>query len=479
MTVLEADGYYFPPGFDDRTIRYTVATVARNGIELRLTVPELSRGIIADLADYLKKNRESYLKRVAVAHIIEVLDEASRRWMTPDYGPRRMALKTIPVVTGFSMETVAESIDIEMESSQAEDMWKALRSEIIDPLSLDGFQYSTELNGHRRAYGPELIVSFFSENIPALPHLLFMRAALIKSACLGKMASGEPTFAPLYLKTIEDIDPKMAKSMAVLYWQGGDEGIENAAFHQADALILFGGLKACNALLERVPRRIPVLVHGHKMGLGVIGKKKMTRATVTDLAAAVAYDVAMFDQQACLAPHCYYIEEGGEVSAIEFSKVLAEALADMNQKMPRGALSTGEAAAINQLRGQYEMRELKGEAVALFTSPGGTDWTVVCEKDPFLFKPSPLNRFIRIISVHDIHQILPTLKPLGPFLQNAAVAIGDDREADFIEQLGQCGLTRITAPGKMAVPSMMWRHDGISPLSALLRWCDIEKKGAM
>jgi hypothetical protein len=28
----------------------------------------------------------------------------------------------------------------------------------------------------------------------------------------------------------------------------------------------------------------------------------------------------------------------------------------------------------------------------------------------------------------------------------------------------------------MSVPSMMWHHDGISPLASLLRWCDIEKK---
>ncbi len=106
---------------------------------------------------------------------------------------------------------VEASIDAEMESSLREDMWRALCSEIKNPLYLDDFQYSPELNGYSRAFGPELIVSIFSENIPALPHLLFMRSALVKAACLGKVATGEPTFAPLYLKTIEEIDPEMAK----------------------------------------------------------------------------------------------------------------------------------------------------------------------------------------------------------------------------------------------------------------------------
>jgi hypothetical protein len=78
--------------------------------------------------------------------------------------------------------------------------------------------------------------------------------------------------------------------------------------------------------------------------------------------------------------------------------------------------------------------------------------------------------------VDDIFRILSTIKPLSPFLQNAAVAIGDEREKEFISRLGELGITRITSPGKMPLPSMMWHHDGISPLASLLRWCDVEKK---
>lgn len=148
----------------------------------------------------------------------------------------------------------------------------------------------------------------------------------------------------------------------------------------------------------------------------------------------------------------------------------------LNLKMPRGKISPGEASAIHQLRAKYEFRELNGEEVLLIASPHGTDWTIVYEKDPGIFSPSPLNRFIRIFGVEDILQILPSLKSIAPYLQNAAVAIGDEREKELIRRLGELGVARITSPGKMPVPSMMWHHDGISPLASLLRWCDIEKK---
>ncbi len=87
-----------------------------------------------------------------------------------------------------------------------------------------------------------------------------------------------------------------------------------------------------------------------------------------------------------------------------------------------------------------------------------------------------MNRFLRVVGVDDIFQVLPILKAIGPFLQNAAVAIGGDRERAFVAKLAEYGVARITAPGNMPLPSMMWHHDGISPLAALLRWCDIEKK---
>ena len=476
MEIIEVDAYYLPPDFRPQVKDFRTEIYQDEDITLHLKTPLISKSFVETLTGHLKKNREAYLANLPIERIINVLDEASRKWLAKDYPLRNLALKTIPAVTRFSREVVETSIDVEMESSLRDDIWRALCSEIKNPLFLDDFQYSPELNGYSRAFGPELIISIFSENIPALPHLLFMRSALLKSACLGKVATGEPTFAPLYLKTIEEIDPDMAKSMAVLSWRGGEEDIEASAFNQADAVIMFGGVEACKSLMEKIPRRIKVLLHGHKLGFGVIGKKRLNRQGLEGLSASVALDCSMFNQQACLAPHVYYLEEGGEVSPKEFCQSLAKAMERLNLKMPRGKISPGEASAIHQLRAKYELRELKGGEILLLTSPHGTDWTIVYEKDPGTFSPSPLNRFIRICGVKDIFQIPQTIKPIGSYLQNAAVAIGDEREKELIRRLGELGVARITSPGKMSVPSMMWHHDGISPLSSLLRWCDIEKK---
>ncbi len=476
MENIELEAYHIPRGMRGRMKPCKTVVYEDGSTRILLKIPMIDQPLIQSLTHHLKTKRRDYLADLPIETIIHVLDEASRRWLDKDYPLRRLALKTIPLITGFSPEVVEASIDAEMESSLREDMWRALSLEIGNPLYLNDFQYSPQLGGYSRAFGPELIVSLFSENIPALPHLLFMRSALVKSACLGKVARGEPTFAPLYLTTIEEIDPEMAECMAVLYWQGGEEEIEDFLFGQADAVVLFGGVETCRSLLEKIPRKVKTLVHGHRLGFGVIGQQQMKRQEKKRLAGEVALDCSMFDQQACLAPHVYYLEEGGEVSPKEFCQAVAVAMERLNQKMPRGRISPDEASTIHQLRATYELRELNGEEVLVLASSRGTDWTVVYEKDPGIFTPSPLNRFIRIYGVEDIFRIPPALKPMGPFLQNAAVAIGDKREKEFVRILGEMGVARVTSPGKMSIPSMMWHHDGISPLASLLRWCDVEKK---
>jgi len=475
---IETNGYYLPPGFFSAHLKFGTQVFERGGTRVHLRMPEVSGLLLADVAAHVRQAQGSYLYTLPVERIIDVLDRASRRWLDKQYPARQTAIEAMHVLTGFSREMIAASIDLEMESSRKDDMWRALCSEIKNPLYLDDFQRSADLNGWCRAYGPGLVVSFFSENIPALPHLVYMRSALVKAACIGKAASGEPVFAPLYLHTIEELDPGMAACMAALSWRGGSADVERAAFDSADAFIVFGGVEACDSLLGRIPRSKKVLVHGHKIGFGIIGRTALNRTTAKDLAAAIAEDHAMFDQQACLAPQAYYVERGGEVGGPELAELVARALAQIEQRMPRGAISAGEAAALHQFRTRAEVQEIAAGERVMCCSPGSTKWTVVCEQTPQALAPSPGNRTVRLWMVDDIFDLFAMLQPVQGFLQNAAVAVGDAREVDFIRELGTLGVCRITAPGMMPLPSMMWHHDGIAALSSLLRWCDIEKREA-
>lgn len=473
MRSIELDGY-FVPGAELKGVKIKKEFFKNDKLKLTLRLPKLSPESIDRITVNLKKQRRQYLSQQPIMHIVDVLDKAARLWLDPSYHLRKIALEAIPLITGLSREMVEKSIEIEQRSSLKKDIINALRSELSDPYFLDGFRSSAGGADRRsRAIGPDLIAAIFSGNIPALPHLSIMRALLVKSACLGKVASGEPVYAVLYARTIREIDPEMAKAIAVLNWKGGDKKIEKTLFSAADTIVAYGSEDSCNAIRQSAPPCVKVITHSHKLGFGIIAKNALKKKGIRGLAQKVAYDISMFDQQACLAPHIYFVEKGGEISPLGFSEILAAALARMDKKLPRGRLGIEEASRINQLRGVYELKECSEDNIKVFAPQDSTSWTVIYERIE-RFVPSCLNRVIRVAPLDDIFEVIELIGPVSKYLQNVGVAIDKKRERKLFDRLCALGVSRITGPGNMPTPSIMWHHDGRACIGELVRWCDIE-----
>jgi hypothetical protein len=128
MEVIEADGYYLPPEFREQVKTFRTEVYQDGDATVRLKIPSVTGAMVEVLADHLKEEREKYLSHQPIERIVDVLDQASRKWLDRSYPYRELVLKTIPVITGFSREVVQASIDAEMESSLREDIWRALRS---------------------------------------------------------------------------------------------------------------------------------------------------------------------------------------------------------------------------------------------------------------------------------------------------------------------------------------------------------------
>jgi hypothetical protein len=116
----------------------------------------------------------------------------------------------------MSEKMVAKAVRNEMASSLGPDLMAALRNELGDERRLDDFTYNPLLKGETFACGPELVGGIVSSNIPALPHLTVMRSLLVKAPCIVKTASSEPYFLPQYAQTLWEIDPAVARAVAVV-----------------------------------------------------------------------------------------------------------------------------------------------------------------------------------------------------------------------------------------------------------------------
>lgn len=474
MSDLDAIKAYYLPGISE-LIEYTELKFEGKDKKVELKIPKLSSKLIKDATSNVKNARNNCLAKKSTDEIVDVIDQVTSNWKDKNYELRKEALENLPTITKYSRPMVELAIDGIVGLFDKENTRKMLEAELEDPKYLDEFRPKKGFSGLVKAYGPELVTNVFAGNVPALPLLSINRDLLVKSATLGKSASEEPLFPALYAKSIEDVDPELAKTIAICYWKGGDKEIEETAFGEADTIVAFGGELSIGNIKKNVPAEKKFIGYGHKMGFGVVGKEYLEdEQQAREIADKAAVDVSVCDQWGCLSAQVLYVEKGGKINPKGFTDLLAEGMEKFDKKIHRGKIDIGDAGKINQLRGGYEIRELAGEDVKLRYSEKSTNWTVIYEGNKE-FVPTMGNRVIRVKPIDNIDEVKDLVKPISKYLQSIGVALPEDKLYKFSDEMGKLGAARITPIGQMPAPQQGIPHDGSYGLRDLLRWVAIER----
>jgi hypothetical protein len=439
------------------------------GVQLR--VARLDAAMLRRQAEALVEARERHLARRPVQQVARVVARVAARLADPADPLRRAAEAALPQVTGYSAPMIRRVLDGMIVDWRMDRIRDLLRSELGDPRVLDEFRPRWSAPGKERAFGPRLATHVFSGNVPGVAVTSLIRSLLVKAATLGKTAVGEPLLPALFARGVAEEDAGLGECLAVTYWPGGDQALETVALGTAEVAVVYGGAEAVAAVRAATPPETRVLVYGPKLSFGVVGREALDDAEGT--ARAAALDAATFDQQGCVSPHLFYVEEGGAVEPREWAKLLAAQMQAVERDFPRGTLSPSEASAIRQLRGEAEFAQLAGSGTELFASAQGTSWTVIYEPDSG-FTPSCLNRVVRVKPVAGLEEVPPRVAGMGPLLQSVGVAASPERTGELAGELGRLGASRVAPLGRMAWPPSTWHHDGRPPLRDLLRWCDLE-----
>ncbi len=439
--------------------------------DLDVLVPCLSPDAMRTQAVKLRAAQAEYLSRQPVYKIVALLDRVATRWLEPASPYRREAERLLPLVTGYAEPAIRKGLPVWLGTLREENIRRLLEAELPEPAVLDRFVSRGPGGGETRAFGPKLTVHVWSGNVPGLPAQSLLSALLTKSASLGKVASEEPLFPTLLAESIAEVEPRLAECLAITYWPGGDERSETPAFEQADAVIAYGADRAVESIRQRLPSTTRFLGYGHKLSFGAIGRAALAPDCLADTVDRAAYDVAKYDQQGCLSPHVFYVEDGGPTSPRGFAEVLATRLGQYAGVVTRGRLNLEEAASLASLRNHYEARELAGDSVALFPADGAL---VMFDANP-TFEASCLNRAIYVKPVSDLVRALPALvAPVRRYLQTCGVAADPERRRKLAEVLGSVGVDRVCPLGRMGDVAPTWHHDGRLNLLELLRWTDLE-----
>ncbi len=334
-------------------------------------------------------------------------------------------------------------------STTANDLLALVRGELGHESALDDFQPH---GAHAAmALPPGTILHIVSGNTPAAGLQSLIRGLLLGARNLCKIPSAG-------LAEIAEFRAALPEWLAECVEISGDLPDEWLA--RADAVIVFGSDETIAHFRERIRADQKFIAHGHKLSAGFVFDDPSF-----DSVPGAARDVAAFDQQGCLSPHAIYVR--GDARA--YAARIADEMAALNVRAPRGPISLSEKIAIRSTREEFAFRAANDGGAQVWQSADSTDWTVVFDTAPG-FPRSPLNRFIFIKPMtanlaSEVHEVRAHLSCAGIW----------PAKSEHAHTLAAAGFSRICPIGKMQSPPWTWQQDGQRTLAVLVTWIGFEE----
>jgi hypothetical protein len=397
------------------------------------------------------RNRPARKTIDSLASVLEI-------WREPDSRVRRALRKEHADATGFSAAMIEAGMNRALEGWTGDALRSLLDRELGGIEALEG-------SALRNASGFEVTSVLLAGALPS-PTLLGLLAPLVlRSPVLAKTSAHDPVTAGLVVDSVAAADPELGACIEIVSFSGSDRECVDALLC-ADCVVASGCDETIASLAARVkpPRRL--VSYGHRLSVAAVDTDRPS-----DSAARLAEDVALWDQLGCLSPLAVFVEDRDRGEAAAFAAELAGALADLEERWPRGPISPRASAAIRRERDEAEMRAASGAPVRLHRS-AGSSWTVVAEADSRI-RPSPLHRFVRVHPVAGVPGLVEALTPVRHHLACVGVGGFADRRAEMVAALLQLGVSRICPLGTMQAPPLTWCHDNRGVLLPLARLSDV------
>ena len=405
-----------------------------------------------------------------VGSLADTLGRAGARFLDPGDPLRREALELLPVTSGLSAAMSEATLDGMAADWTPERLHGLLAAEFPDGPALDGF-----VAGRRdalRAVSAPLTTQVVSGSVPGVGATALLRSLLVKSPTLLKPGLGDVVLPVLLARAVAEEDPELAAAMAVVYWPGDALDVTTAAVAAAGTVVAYGSDHAVASLRDRAAVTSRFVAYHHRVSVGVVGRDALTADRVREVASEVAGTVAFFDQRGCVSPQVVYVEEGGSVDPLGFAEHVAGAMAQLEDHLPGGPPQPDEAAAVQQVRATAEILAAAGKAVWLRHGEGAS-WTVVLDSEDALDQAC-VARTVRLVPISDAMMVPERLRPMAAHLQTLGVAGCGEQLGPLANAMAEVGVTRITPFDRVAFPPPWWHHDGEGPLTALVKWVELE-----
>ncbi|MFF7404727.1 acyl-CoA reductase [Streptomyces murinus] len=309
-----------------------------------------------------------------------------------------------------------------------------------------------------------LLVHIAPGNAAAVAPLSVVEGLLAGNVNVLKTSGSDTALALDLLAALAAADPSglIAERVIALRFPSARRDWLETLCGQADAIAVWGGEEAENAVRELAPPGCRVVAWGHRISFAYL-----TRAAAAEdgLLDALAEDVCRVEQQACSSPQVVYLDTDDTEEVFAFAGRFAERLAKVSGARPAPRPGPAELAEITTVQQLARLEQHLG-LTRVFTADDGS-WRVLADTRPAL-AASPLHRSVWVKPLPR-HRITGTLRPMRRYLQTAAVGGGRADVAALSRALFAAGVTRVTPVGSMLEGYEGEPHDGVYALQRYSR----------
>ena len=387
---------------------------------------------------------------------VQVLGRVLERFRAPESPERQRLERELPEATGFSSATVREGL------ARALAPFSAAALEALVERELDA------LGKRRVAVGFEATAVLLGGAVPT-PTLPALAGPLaLGSPVLARSSSHDPVTARVFAAALAAEDAELGAALALVSFPSDDD-LALGELLATPCVVAFGSDETMAAVGARLGPTQRFVRHGHRLSLAVLGEEARGGKDLADAAAALALDVALWDQQGCLSPVAVYVL-GVERVPDELVEALAAGFAEAARRWPRGRVLSDATARFAVERDTAQLRAAAGADVRVVAGRG---FVLVAEPDA-AFRGSPLQRFVRVHPAPSAERLLEAVAPLGPHLAAVGVAGLGPLAGRLEPELAALGASRICPLGALQAPPLDWAHDQLGVLLPLARLADIE-----
>jgi hypothetical protein len=295
--------------------------------------------------------------------------------------------------------------------------------------------------------------------------------AFTRSDSIIKTPSNNPFTAVAIARTMCDMAPDhpITRHLAVAYWRGGDEEIEQQLLqpHNVDKVIAWGGFASVKHVTRYIQPGLELIALDPKLSASVVeGAAIEKNDLLNEAALRLAVDAGAGNQEFCSAARTVFVLTRGCRDGLELSERFGRRVYDELVRLPSG-LSTIPKSYNVELKARVESIRFQEEFYTLIGG-GENEGCVIVSRlgSPVDFAPLLADRTVNIVPVDSVADVI---KEFDAYTQTVGV-FPEALKDEFIDIAPFFGVQRFVTLGYSAHHTGCTPHDGIELERRMCKW---------